>query len=98
MQFGSLRPAYPSIPWIVLTHNASTDVLNDIVENLQLHKPVAKFTKSSFRKNLYYDIFFKNTILDVVTHLQQYVISCLESGVDDNAREVTTDFVDLKFS
>lgn len=98
MQFGSLRPAYPSIPWIVLTHNACTDVLNDIIENLQLRKPVAKFTKSSFRENLYYDIIFKNTILDVVTHLQQYVISCLESGGDDNASEVIIVFVDLKFS
>lgn len=82
-----LRTAYAKIPWIVLTHNASTDVLNDIIENFQLNKPVAVFKKSSFRKNLYHDIIFKNTTLDVFTNLKKHVISCLESDDDDAIAE-----------
>lgn len=89
-----LRTTYAQIPWIVLTHIASEDVLNDIIENLQLNKPVATFKKSSFRKNLYHDIIFKNTILDVFTHLKKYVINCLESEDDDaNAENKVKFFV-----
>lgn len=74
-QLGSIRAANRSVPWIALTHNASEDVFNDIAENLQLLKPIATFKKSSFRKNIYYDVIFKNTILDVFTHLKDFVIS-----------------------
>lgn len=83
----SLRKAIPSVPWIVLTHIASADVLNDIVEKFHLREPIAKFKKSSFRKNLYYDIIFKNTIVDLFAHLKQYVTSCLENG-DGNVKKV----------
>lgn len=44
--------------------------------------------KLKFRKNLFYDVIFKNTILDQFTHLTKYVVSCLES-VDDNANDVS---------
>lgn len=88
-RLGSLRTAYPSIPWIVLTHNASTNVSDDIVKKLKLNRPVAEFRQSSFRNNLFYDIIFKNTIVsNVVDHLKKYVISCLDSGGDDNANDV----------
>lgn len=87
MKLGSLRKANPSVPWIALTHNASSDVLNDVVVNLQLRNPFAKFRKSSFLKNLYHDIIYKNTIVDLFLHLKQYVMSCLENG-DDKAKKV----------
>lgn len=89
LKFGSIRATYSKIPWVVLTHNASEDVFNDVVENLQLHEPVAKFTESSFQKNLYYDIVFKDTLLairkDLYEHLKGFVISCLQIDDNDNS-------------
>lgn len=87
MKFASIRKTYSSIPWIALTHNASSDVLNDIANNLEFRQPVAIFKKSSFRKNLYYDIIFKNTILDEFVHLAKYVNSCLNDD-DDSTNNV----------
>ncbi|KAJ6649607.1 ATP-dependent DNA helicase Q5 [Pseudolycoriella hygida] len=85
-EIGSLRKISSSIPWIVLTHNASMEVSNDIVEHLQLHKPVAEFRKSSFRKNLYYEVIFKNTLLDIFANLKQYVVNRLESAGEDDEK------------
>ncbi|XP_037037820.1 uncharacterized protein LOC119075475 isoform X2 [Bradysia coprophila] len=84
LKFGSLRPAYPSVPCITLTHNASADVRNDIVRNLQLREPVATFTKSTFRKNIHYDIIFKNTILtNLFAHLKNFLTFRLDESDDD---------------
>ncbi len=79
LNFGSLRTAYPMIPWIVLTHNASVDVLTDIGENLKLRKPIVTVKKSSFRRNLFHDVIFKKTLIDPFNHLAMYVMSCLEN-------------------
>ncbi|KAG4076687.1 hypothetical protein HA402_001974 [Bradysia odoriphaga] len=83
LKFGSLRPAYPSVPWITLTHNASADVRNDIVRNLQLREPVGIFTKSTFRKNVHCDIIYKNTILDLFAHLSNFLTSRLNESDND---------------
>lgn len=77
---------YPAVPWIVLTQNASVDVRNEVVDALRLHKPFAQFKESSFRDHLFYDIIYKNTILDLHTHLKNFVIASLEGDDDDGAK------------
>lgn len=94
LKLGSLRLAYPSIPWIALTATASKEVVADVVKNLQLHKPYASFKTPCFRKNLYYDVVFKNSIADDFIHLKEYVSKCL-GRVDDDIKQVS---VSLLFS
>uniref|UniRef100_A0A8D8HUG5 ATP-dependent DNA helicase Q5 n=1 Tax=Culex pipiens TaxID=7175 RepID=A0A8D8HUG5_CULPI len=78
LKLGYLRTEYPSIPWIALTATASKQVVSDIFKNLRLKEPVAKFKTPCFRKNLYYDVVFKNSIQDDYIHLRDYIESILE--------------------
>ncbi len=50
-----LRDLFPKTPIIALTASATKKVLDDIIENLNLEKPVI-FKKSFYRKNLVYQI------------------------------------------
>lgn len=81
LKLGLIRQEYPSIPWIALTATASKHVVSDILKNLKLREPVAKFKTPCFRNNLFYDIVFKNSIQDDYIHLKEYVAHCL--GKDD---------------
>ncbi|XP_055614545.1 uncharacterized protein LOC129760888 isoform X2 [Uranotaenia lowii] len=78
LKLGNLRSEYPSIPWIALTATASQKVVQDIFKNLRLKEPVAKFKTSCFRKNLYYDVVFKNSVQDDYIHLRDYIESILD--------------------
>lgn len=72
MKLGELRKKYPQIPWIALTATASKEVIEDIFQNLALKHPKT-FKTSCFRKNLYYDIVYKNTIPDDYIHLSEFI-------------------------
>lgn len=78
LKLGSLRSAYPSVPWIALTATASKDVVKDIVKNLGLREPVAYFRTPCFRKNLFYDVVFKSALQDDFIHLKEYINECLK--------------------
>lgn len=86
LKLGQLREKYPKIPWIALTATASKAVVDDIIKNLQLHKPLKRFKTPCFRKNLYYDVVFKNSIDDDFKHLKEFIQKCLDHK--------TRDFVD----
>lgn len=77
MKLGQLRLRYPTVPWIALTATASKDVTDDIFKNLSL-KQVKSFKTSCFRKNLFYDIVYKNSIQDDFIHLSQFIANCLK--------------------
>lgn len=83
LKLGYLRSEYPSIPWIALTATASVKVVQDIFKNLRLKEPVAKFKTPCFRKNLYYDVVFKNSIQDDYIHLRDYIESILDKDEVD---------------
>lgn len=89
LKLGKLREQYPNIPWIALTATASADVVKDIFRNLSLKEPVAKFKTPCFRKNLFYDVIFKNSIQDDFIHLKQFAEKCLENAEDQNAKSVS---------
>lgn len=83
LKLGYLRSEYPSIPWIALTATASKKVVDDIFKNLRLKEPIAKFKTPCFRKNLYYDVVFKNSIQDDYIHLRDYIESILDKDEKD---------------
>ncbi|XP_073843393.1 recQ5 helicase [Musca autumnalis] len=77
LKLGQLRSKYPSIIWLALTATASKQVREDIFKQLRLNEPIAKFITPSFRKNLFYDVVFKNSIEDDFQHLAGFARHCL---------------------
>lgn len=55
LKLGQLRTRYPNVPIIALTATATSKVLKDILDTLELKEP-KNIIASSFRKNLYYDV------------------------------------------
>ena len=49
--------------WVALTATASASVVEDILSNLALRK-VQKFKLPCFRKNLFYDVRFRDVLKD----------------------------------
>ncbi|XP_067612820.1 uncharacterized protein RecQ5 [Eurosta solidaginis] len=78
----TLRRRYPNIVWLALTATASKQVREDIYQYLALKQPVAKFTTPSFRKNLYYEVVFKNSIEDDFQHLAAFALHCFGEQED----------------
>uniref|UniRef100_A0A1A9X323 ATP-dependent DNA helicase Q5 n=1 Tax=Glossina brevipalpis TaxID=37001 RepID=A0A1A9X323_9MUSC len=85
LRLGELRVRYPNTVWMALTATASKHVREDIFKQLQLNEPVAQFVTPSFRKNLFYDVVFKNSIEDDFQHLASFALNCL--GDEDEFKE-----------
>lgn len=77
LKLGELRSKYSDVIWLALTATASREVKEDIYKQLRLHQPVAQFSTPSFRKNLFYDIVYKNSIEDDFQHLADFARHCL---------------------
>lgn len=77
LKLGQLRSRYPNILWMALTATASKQVRDDIFKQLHLKEPISKFITPSFRKNLFYDVVFKNSIEDDFQHLAAFAQHCL---------------------
>lgn len=77
LRLGDLRKRYPTVTWIALTATASKDVTEDIFKNLALKEPKS-FKTPCFRKNLFYDIIYKNSIQDDYIHLRDFISKCLQ--------------------
>ncbi|EDX10448.1 GD12613 [Drosophila simulans] len=77
LKLGELRSTYSDVIWLALTATASREVKEDIYKQLRLHQPVAQFSTPSFRKNLFYDIVYKNSIEDDFQHLADFARHCL---------------------
>ncbi|XP_053612288.1 ATP-dependent DNA helicase Q5-like [Plodia interpunctella] len=84
LKLGSLREKYKSVPWVALTATASVEVAADILTNLKLLQPVAKYKTQSFRRNLFYDVIFQNCVEDEVGHLLEFLKKCL--GAQENVK------------
>lgn len=82
LKLGQLRLRYPTIKWIALTATASKDVTDDVFKQLALKEPKT-FKTPCFRKNLFYDIVYKNSIQDDYIHLRDFVLKCLKNKSDD---------------
>ncbi|KAL8598755.1 hypothetical protein ACOMHN_033319 [Nucella lapillus] len=83
LKLGWLRLKMPNIPCIALTATATEQVVNDIYKQLRMKEPVLKFSTSSFRSNLFYEISVKEMLPDPYDDLATFAIKCL-SGVLDS--------------
>ncbi|XP_076467711.1 ATP-dependent DNA helicase Q5-like [Babylonia areolata] len=83
LKLGWLRLKMPNIPCIALTATATAQVVKDIYKQLRMKEPVLKFSSSSFRSNLYYEVCLKETCGDPYGDLASFAIKAL-SGVPDS--------------
>ena len=59
-------------------------VVKDIYKQLHLKEPVEKFSSSSFRSNLYYEVCLKETLGDPYEDLAGFAVKSL-SGVPESS-------------
>lgn len=82
LKLGQLRVRYPTVKWIALTATASAEVATDIFKQLSMKEPKS-FKTPCFRKNLFYDIIYKNAIQDDFVHLKEFILKCLKLKADE---------------
>ncbi|KAK3597448.1 hypothetical protein CHS0354_041862 [Potamilus streckersoni] len=84
LKLGTYRRKYlKQVPCIALTATATAQVVTDIVQQLGLQQPIAKFKIGSFRPNLYYDIKMKELLQDPYEDLKSFAVKAL-GGVVEN--------------
>lgn len=88
LKLGELRDMYPQIPWIALTATAPRKVTEDIFQQLHMKKP-KELRYPCFRKNLFYDIVYKNSIQNDYEHLAEFVRKRLKPRSDKPVPKVT---------
>lgn len=80
LKLGEFRNALNGVICVALTATATQQVTNDVLKSLRLKEPVSKFKASCFRKNLYYEVKFKDLVEDVIEDLKNFATRVL--GVD----------------
>ena len=79
-KLGQLKNRTGSVPWAALTATATPAVVEDIVASLKLGKDFKTFKLPCFRKNIFYDVQFKDALTDEVEHLKAFVNKSLGAG------------------
>ncbi|KAI0977909.1 hypothetical protein GJ496_011082 [Pomphorhynchus laevis] len=72
LEIYKLRSIAP-VQFVALTASATEKVCIDIYQSLQLQPPVLKFKLPSFRSNLFYEVKFKETIVNPVKDLSNFI-------------------------
>ncbi|EYC25230.1 hypothetical protein Y032_0012g1775 [Ancylostoma ceylanicum] len=66
------------VPWVALTATANAKAQDDIIAQLKL-KHVESFKASTFRGNLYYDVYMKDHLsVAPEKHLAEFILRCLK--------------------
>ncbi|GJQ79773.1 RecQ5 [Trypoxylus dichotomus] len=87
LRLGDLRK-HNDVPCVALTATAGAEVTKDIISTLKLGKDHKTFKTSSFRSNLYYDVFFQNTLENLYEHLKDFIYKKLNiEGESDVPKE-----------
>ncbi|KAK3519837.1 hypothetical protein QTP70_006673 [Hemibagrus guttatus] len=76
LKLGDLRTRLPGIPCVALTATAPKRVQEDIARSLRLRSPLT-FTTPVFRKNLKYDVIFRELLPDPYVHLHAFAKEAL---------------------
>ncbi|XP_011260917.1 ATP-dependent DNA helicase Q5 [Camponotus floridanus] len=81
-QLGTFKKLCPKIPMIALTATAAKQVKDDILQSLHM-KDALIFSQPVFRPNLYYDVWFLETLDKPFVHLKNFILDAL--GPSDNS-------------
>ncbi|KAM0733685.1 ATP-dependent DNA helicase Q5 [Formica fusca] len=81
-QLGVFKKLCPKIPMIALTATAAKQVKDDILQSLHM-KDALIFSQPVFRPNLYYDVWFLETLDKPFEHLKNFISDAL--GPSDNS-------------
>ncbi|RCN39392.1 ATP-dependent DNA helicase, RecQ family [Ancylostoma caninum] len=78
LKLSALRDVCPDVPWVALTATANAKAQDDIIAQLKL-KHVESFKASTFRGNLYYDVYMKDHLnVAPEKHLAEFILRCLK--------------------
>lgn len=86
LKLGELRNNH-EIPIIALTATAGSEVTKDIIISLKLKDSYKTFKTSSFRKNLFYDVYYQNLLDSPFEHLKTFILSCLNTQEESVTKE-----------
>ncbi|EFN87705.1 ATP-dependent DNA helicase Q5 [Harpegnathos saltator] len=75
-QLGVFKKLCPDIPVIALTATAAKQVKDDILQNLHMKDPLV-FSQPVFRPNLFYDVWFLETLDKPFVHLKNFILDAL---------------------
>ncbi|XP_022520685.2 ATP-dependent DNA helicase Q5 isoform X1 [Astyanax mexicanus] len=76
LKLGELRARLPGVPCVALTATAPKRVQEDIARSLRLRSPLT-FSTPVFRKNLKYDVIFRDLLPDPYVHLHAFAKEAL---------------------
>lgn len=86
LKLGELRQAFSLVPLLALTATATPHVQRDVIKCLHMRQPVAVFKSNCFRKNLFYDVKYKDTLKDplqvnlLIRYLADFTASIVGPG------------------
>lgn len=84
LKLGYFRAKYlKDVPCVALTATAPNDIVEDIIKQLKLRKPLAKFRKSCFRPNLYYEVQLMEPLGDPYEDLKDFAVKALGGVAED---------------
>ena len=86
LKLGNLRSLTGATPWVALTATANTQVVEDIIANLQLRSGYKTYKLPCFRSNLFYDVVFKENVPNELVDLATFIRTSLDKDMDLDKR------------
>lgn len=88
LKLGRFRKRVYDVPCVALTATATPVVVEDILNILQLKKPITSFKTSCFRPNLFYEVAFTDTLDEPYEDLADFARRSLGIGKKDDTKEI----------